>query len=99
LALAGVADLIQTLFISQLLDLLTCAVILILSFTELFRFKRREILEVFVGIAFLCLFGAASIRAYPWQIFFPALAISLTMLAFNFLGDGLRDALDPRMRR
>lgn len=43
--------------------------------------------------------GAASIRAYPWQIFFPALAISLTMLAFNFLGDGLRDALDPRMRR
>lgn len=43
--------------------------------------------------------GAQSIRAYPWQIFFPALAISLTMLAFNFLGDGLRDALDPRMRR
>ncbi|KXZ40373.1 oligopeptide transport system permease protein [Alkalithermobacter thermoalcaliphilus JW-YL-7 = DSM 7308] len=40
-----------------------------------------------------------SIRVYPYQLFFPALAISVTMLAFNFLGDGLRDALDPRMRK
>jgi len=35
---------------------------------------------------------------YPYQIFFPSLFISLTMLAFNLLGDGLRDALDPRLR-
>ena len=39
-----------------------------------------------------------TLRAYPHQLFFPAAAISLTMFAFNFLGDGLRDALDPRMR-
>jgi oligopeptide transport system permease protein len=43
--------------------------------------------------------GVNSLRSYPFQLFFPALAISITMLAFNFLGDGLRDALDPRMRR
>jgi oligopeptide transport system permease protein len=43
--------------------------------------------------------GVTSLRSYPFQLFFPALAISITMLAFNFLGDGLRDALDPRMRR
>jgi len=36
---------------------------------------------------------------YPYQLFFPAFAIALTMLAFNFLGDGLRDALDPRLRK
>lgn len=36
---------------------------------------------------------------YPYQLFFPALAIAITMLAFNFLGDGLRDALDPRLRK
>ena len=36
---------------------------------------------------------------YPHHLFFPALALSLTMLAFNFLGDGLRDALDPKMRK
>ncbi|MBQ3347533.1 MAG: ABC transporter permease [Synergistaceae bacterium] len=36
---------------------------------------------------------------YPWQLFFPAGAISITILAFNFLGDGLRDALDPKLRK
>lgn len=39
------------------------------------------------------------IRSYPYVLFFPAMAISLTLLAFNFLGDGLRDALDPRLRK
>lgn len=34
----------------------------------------------------------------PWPVFLPALCISLVMLAFTFLGDGLRDALDPRMK-
>lgn len=43
--------------------------------------------------------GINSMRGYPFQLFFPAAAISLTMLAFNFLSDGLRDALDPKMRR
>ena len=42
--------------------------------------------------------GVTSLRSYPFQLFFPAMAISITMMAFNFLGDGLRDALDPRMR-
>ncbi|WP_010293102.1 ABC transporter permease [Clostridium senegalense] len=36
---------------------------------------------------------------YPEQLFFPALAISLTMLSFQLLGDGLRDALDPKLRQ
>lgn len=43
--------------------------------------------------------GIGAFRSYPWLIFFPAFFICLTMLAFNFLGDGLRDALDPRMRK
>jgi dipeptide transport system permease protein len=34
-----------------------------------------------------------------YQLFVPALFISLTMLAFNVLGDGLRDALDPKLRK
>jgi ABC-type dipeptide/oligopeptide/nickel transport system permease subunit len=40
-----------------------------------------------------------SIRAYPHMILAPAIALSLTLLAFNFLGDALRDALDPWMSR
>ena len=36
---------------------------------------------------------------YPYQMFFPALMIALTMLSFTLLGDGLRDALDPKQRK
>ncbi|QQZ11145.1 ABC transporter permease [Heyndrickxia vini] len=34
----------------------------------------------------------------PWTVFFPGIAIMLTVLGFNLMGDGLRDALDPRMK-
>ena len=42
--------------------------------------------------------GAKVVRTYPNQTIFPALALAIIMFAFNFLGDGLRDALDPRLR-
>jgi len=43
--------------------------------------------------------GAKFLQIYPYQIFYPAAILSLIMLAFNLVGDGLRDALDPRMRK
>jgi oligopeptide transport system permease protein len=43
--------------------------------------------------------GYAAVDSYPYLVIIPCVALSLTMLAFNFIGDGLRDALDPRMRR
>jgi len=42
--------------------------------------------------------GYGAILATPWPIFFPAAALAITFLSFQFLGDGLRDALDPRTR-
>ncbi len=39
-----------------------------------------------------------ALRTYPYALFTPAVALTITVLAFNFLGDGLRDAFDPRMR-
>jgi len=42
--------------------------------------------------------GSGVVRSYPNQVLAPALALAITMFAFNFLGDGLRDALDPRLR-
>lgn len=42
--------------------------------------------------------GARTIALFPWLVAFPGLALSLTLLCFNFLGDGLRDALDPHDR-
>ncbi len=41
----------------------------------------------------------ANFRFYPFQLFYPSLMIALTMLSFTLLGDGLRDALDPRLRQ
>jgi oligopeptide transport system permease protein len=43
--------------------------------------------------------GYEAIYANPTSVVFPAIAIGFTLLAFSFIGDGLRDALDPRMRR
>jgi peptide/nickel transport system permease protein len=43
--------------------------------------------------------GYRFMRLAPWLVFMPGLAILLTTLAFNFLGDGLRDALDPKHAR
>lgn len=40
--------------------------------------------------------GVETMEEYPWLLIFPALTLSLTLFALNFLGDGLRDALDPR---
>ncbi|WP_455675286.1 ABC transporter permease [Pradoshia sp.] len=39
------------------------------------------------------------LSGYWWRLFFPAMFISLTMFAFNVVGDGLQDALDPKLRR
>lgn len=40
--------------------------------------------------------GAESMDAYPWLLIFPGMVLSCTLFSLNFIGDGLRDALDPR---
>lgn len=47
----------------------------------------------------LCNEGLSSFTTYPAQVLIPAIAISITMFAFYFFGDGLRDAFDPQMRK
>lgn len=41
-------------------------------------------------------YGVETMEEYPWLLIYPGLALSLTLFALNFLGDGLRDALDPK---
>lgn len=43
--------------------------------------------------------GANVIAFFPWLSFFPGLVLAVTLFCLNFLGDGLRDALDPHLRR
>lgn len=42
--------------------------------------------------------GLSALRYFPWRLAFPAFFISLTMLCFNLVGDGVRDAFDPRLK-
>jgi oligopeptide transport system permease protein len=41
--------------------------------------------------------GAQVMEEYPWMLLYPSIIFSLSLFSFNFLGDGLRDALDPKM--
>jgi oligopeptide transport system permease protein len=43
--------------------------------------------------------GAPNIAVFPWQLIGPGLTMAITLFSLNFLGDGLRDALDPQMRK
>lgn len=43
--------------------------------------------------------GIKNIAIFPWQMIFPGVTMALTLFSLNFLGDGLRDALDPQTRK
>lgn len=69
-------------------------------FTEAFlSFIGLGVSAPMASLGVLCNDAVQSFRTYPYQLFFPAATICLIMLAFNLFGDGLRDALDPKMRK
>ena len=41
-------------------------------------------------------YGVETMEEYPWLLLYPGLVLSVTLFSLNFLGDGLRDALDPK---
>jgi oligopeptide transport system permease protein len=43
--------------------------------------------------------GIQNLAIFPWQLLFPGATMAVTLFSLNFLGDGLRDALDPQMRK
>jgi oligopeptide transport system permease protein len=43
--------------------------------------------------------GAQNLAIYPWQLIFPGVTMALMLFSLNFLGDGLRDALDPQSKK
>ena len=69
-------------------------------FTEAFlSFVGLGVSAPMASLGMLCNDGIGALMVYPTQLFFPAAVISVMILAFNFLGDGLRDALDPKLRK
>jgi ABC-type dipeptide/oligopeptide/nickel transport system permease subunit len=56
--------------------------------------------EAIPGLLTTCENAAAACQFFPWwQLFFPGFTLFLFAISVNFLSDGLRDALDPRLRR
>ncbi|MDQ3448652.1 MAG: ABC transporter permease [Chloroflexota bacterium] len=78
------------------MTLLMASTIILEAFVSFLNFGIRET-EVSWGNA-LANAQAALILGNWWWAFFPGMAIALTVIAINFIGDGLRDALDPRSR-
>jgi oligopeptide transport system permease protein len=61
-------------------------------------FLGLGIREPFTSWGVLISEGAGQMETAPWSLFFPAFFMALTLFCFNFIGDGLRDALDPKDR-
>jgi oligopeptide transport system permease protein len=70
-------------------------VILIESFLS---FLGLGVQEPYTSWGVLIADGAAEMETAPWMLVFPATFLATTLFCFNFLGDGLRDALDPKDR-
>jgi oligopeptide transport system permease protein len=61
-------------------------------------FLGLGIREPFTSWGVLISDGASTMETAPWTLIFPAAFMALTLFCFNFIGDGLRDALDPKER-
>jgi oligopeptide transport system permease protein len=70
-------------------------VILIESFLS---FLGLGVQEPYTSWGVLISEGAAQMESAPWMLIFPAVFLATTLFCFNFIGDGLRDALDPKDR-
>lgn len=70
-------------------------VILIESFLS---FLGLGVQEPMTSLGVLISEGAQQMESAPWNLLFPASALALILFCFNFIGDGLRDALDPKDR-
>jgi oligopeptide transport system permease protein len=70
-------------------------VILIESFLS---FLGLGVQEPYTSWGVLISDGAAQMETAPWMLIFPAIFLATTLFCFNFIGDGLRDALDPKDR-
>lgn len=85
----------------------TLGLIIIFSTLQMPSFIMNESFLSFLGLGVsaptaswgtLVADGVKGMELYPWRLFFPAVAMTIFLFAMNFLGDGLRDALDPQSK-
>jgi len=68
----------------------------VILFESFLSFLGLGVQEPLTSLGRLVAEGALEMETAPWQLLAPAAVLALLLLALNFLGDGLRDALDPR---
>lgn len=69
----------------------------VILFESFLSFLGLGVQEPLTSLGRLVAEGALEMETAPWQLLVPATVLALLLLALNFLGDGLRDALDPRL--
>ena len=78
----------------------TCLQIPSAIFTESFMsFLGVGVLAPLTSLRSMCSDALCGISTYPYRLIIPAIIISIMILSFNLFGDGLRDALDPRLKK
>ena len=78
----------------------TCLQIPSAIFTESFMsFLGVGVLAPLTSLGSMCSDALGGISTYPYRLIIPAIIISIMILSFNLFGDGLRDALDPRLKK
>ncbi|MEM9440186.1 MAG: ABC transporter permease subunit [Pseudomonadota bacterium] len=70
----------------------------VILFESLLSFLGLGVQEPLTSWGVLISEGAETMESAPWMLIFPAIFLALTLFCFNFIGDGLRDALDPKDR-
>lgn len=71
----------------------------IILFEAFLSFLGLGVQAPMASLGSLCSDGAQAMEVYPWLIIFPGVLLATVLFSLNYLGDGLRDALDPRMKR
>ena len=77
---------------------LTLSIPQIILLESLLSFLGLGVQEPLTSWGVLISEGAETMESAPWMLIFPAIFLALTLFCFNFIGDGLRDALDPKDR-
>jgi oligopeptide transport system permease protein len=70
----------------------------VILFESFLSFLGLGVQEPLTSLGRLVAEGAAEMESAPWQLLAPSAVLATILLCLNFLGDGLRDALDPRQR-
>jgi oligopeptide transport system permease protein len=70
----------------------------VILFESFLSFLGLGVQEPLTSLGRLVAEGAVEMESAPWQLLVPSAVLATILLCLNFLGDGLRDALDPRQR-